>query len=68
MTLAIDSTHAAAVDRGYHWQPMTTCPRGTKVQLLTRLGCAIYGAWNGRDTIYIGWAPLPTRAPREPTL
>ena len=62
MTTDLDSTHAAAVDHGYHWQPMTTCPKGSKVQLLTRYGCAIYGTWTGKDTIYEGWAPLPTRA------
>ena len=63
MTADLDSTHAAAVDHGYHWQPMATCPKGTKVQLLTRYGCAIYGTWTGKETIYDGWAPLPTRAP-----
>jgi len=26
-------------------------------------GCAIYGTWTGKETIYEGWAPLPTRAP-----
>ena len=61
----IDSTRTAAVDNRYHWQPMSTCPRGTKVQLLTRYGCAIYGAWTGKDPFYEGWAPLPTRAPKE---
>jgi hypothetical protein len=27
MTTDLDSTHAAAVDHGYHWQPMATCPK-----------------------------------------
>lgn len=49
---SLDSTRQAAVDHGYHWQPMMSCPRGSKVQLLTRHGCAIYGQWNGRDTLY----------------
>ena len=62
---AIDSTHTTAVDHAYHWQPMTSCPKGSKVQLLTRYGCAIYGTWTGKETIYDGWAPLPTRAPGE---
>ena len=31
MTTNLDSTHAAAVDNAYHWQPMTTCPKGSKV-------------------------------------
>jgi len=30
--------------------------------VLTRYGCAIYGTWTGKETIYDGWAPLPTRA------
>ncbi len=58
----LDSTHQAAVDREYHWRSMSTCPPGTKVQLLTGYGCAIYGQWNGRDTAFEGWAPLPTRS------
>ena len=62
MTTALDSTRSAAVDHAYHWQPMATCPKGSKVQLLTRYGCAIYGTWTGKETIYDGWAPLPTRA------
>ncbi len=41
MTTDLDSTRSAAVDHAYHWQPMTSCPKGSKVQLLTRYGCAI---------------------------
>ena len=36
----LDSTHTTAVDHAYHWQPMTSCPKGSKVQLLTRYGCS----------------------------
>lgn len=61
----IDGTRTAAVDREYHWRPMSSCPKGAKVQLVTRYGCAIYGAWNGRDPIFEGWAPLPTRKPKS---
>lgn len=32
MTADLDSTRSAAVDHGYHWQPMATCPKGSKVQ------------------------------------
>ena len=63
MTADLDSTHAAAVDNAYHWQPMAACPNGSKVQLLARYGCAIYGTGTGTAAIYTGWAPLPTRAP-----
>ena len=31
MTTDLDSTRSAAVDHGYHWQPMSTCPKGSKV-------------------------------------
>ena len=45
---ALDSTHTTAVDHGYHWQPMTSCPKGSKVQLLTRYGCAIFFNFTGK--------------------
>lgn len=53
---------AAAVDRDYHWRPMSTCPRSTKVQLLGRGGIAVYASWDGSASYWwLGWAPLPTR-------
>ena len=55
----IDSSGAAAVDPDYFWQPMTTCPRGVKVQLLGKGGVAMYGNYNGKDQFYTHWAPLP---------
>lgn len=61
MTAKPDSTNAAIVDPDYHWRPMSTCPKNTKVQLLTRYGCAIYGQWNGIGQEYTDWAPLPTK-------
>lgn len=61
MTTAIDSTRTAAVDPAYHWRALDTRPKGVKVQLLTKWGCAVYGSWNGRDPVYTHWAPMPTR-------
>lgn len=55
----IDSTGAAAVDQNYFWQPISTCPRGVKVQLLGKGGVAMYGQYSVRDTFYTHWAPLP---------
>lgn len=52
------------VDRGYHWRPMSSCPLGRKVQLLTRGNVAVHGvvsANNIRD--FTGWTPLPTKSP-----
>ncbi len=40
---------------------MASCPRGVKVQLLGRGGCALYGNYDGKDPFYIGWAPVPSR-------
>lgn len=48
-----------AVDQNYFWQPIETCPRGVKVQLLGQGGVAMYGTYNGRDTFYTAWAALP---------
>lgn len=57
---SLDSTQSTAVDANYHWQPMETCPRGCKVQLLGGGGVAMYGVYNGTTDWYEGWAPLPT--------
>lgn len=61
MTVKITSDRAAAVDQSYFWQPMDTCPRSAKVQLLGRGGVAVYGQFNGSDPFWVGWAPLPKR-------
>jgi hypothetical protein len=55
----------AVVDHDYYWQPIETCPAGRKVQLLSALGCAVYGTYNGRDTFWIMWAPLPKKPKNE---
>ena len=55
-----DSTGAAAVGN-YYWQPMDTCPRGVKVQLLGRSGVAVYGQYHP-DPFWTDWAPLPKRS------
>jgi len=65
MTTQLDSTGAAAVDHNYFWQPISTCPRGAKVQLLGQGGVAMYGTYQGKETFYTHWAPLP-KLLREP--
>lgn len=61
------SSHATpvAVDHGNEWQPMDTCPRGVKVQLLGKGGVAIYGIFH-TDPFWEGWAPLPCRPKEKP--
>lgn len=55
----LDKSGTVAVDPDYFWQPMDICPRGVKVQLLGAGGVAMYGQFNGKDTFYKAWAPLP---------
>lgn len=52
-----------AVDMGYYWREMESCPVGSKVQLLTAGGLPQYGRWDGKNPFYVGWAPLPKRRP-----
>ena len=61
MTIKITSDKAAAVDQNYFWQPISTCPLSTKVQLLTVGGVAVYGQYSSGSLGYLGWAPLPKR-------
>ncbi len=64
MKTTLNSNRTVAVDPDYYWQPMTTCPRGVKCQLLGRGGVAVYGTYNGKDTFWQCWAPLPKRKPK----
>lgn len=57
----ITADRAAAVDQGYYWQPLATCPLSVKVQLLTTGGVAVYGQYRAGQPGYLGWAPLPKR-------
>lgn len=65
MTIRTDSTRAAVVDHDYHWQPITSCPSGMRVQLLSRSGIATVGRFTtNKDGWWIGWAPLPKIPPQ----
>jgi hypothetical protein len=65
--VCVDSSGTTAVDATYFWQPLETCPRGVKVQLLGKGGVAMYGIFNGRDEFYTHWAPLPKKPRVEMT-
>lgn len=65
MTTELNADQTVAVDREYEWQPMSTCPRGVKVQLLGKGGVAIYGNYS-KDPFWEGWAPLPCRPKEKP--
>jgi len=55
----LDKSGKVAVDHDYFWQPIATCPRGAKVQLLGEGGVAMYGSYSGKEKFYTHWAPLP---------
>jgi hypothetical protein len=61
MSMHINTARTVAVDRGVQWQPMSTCPTGVKVQLLGDGDVATYGSWDGKNTFWKGWAPLPSK-------
>ncbi len=63
MTHDRDNTRSAAVDRDYHWLPITEVTlRGVKLQLIDkRSGVASYGMLQAGNSVHwTHWAPLPT--------
>ena len=70
MTIRQSKDGTAIVDTEYYWQPMDTCPRSAKVQLLSKHGVAVYGEVHerglyGKETFWVGWAPLPKKRKSE---
>lgn len=59
MSATLNRDRTVAVDPDYYWQPMASCPRSVKVQLLGAGGVATYGIYIESDNFWIGWAPLP---------
>ena len=55
----INHSEHIAVAEGYYLQPMDSCPVGVEVQLMNPGGVLTYSVWNGKDTFWQGWAPLP---------
>jgi hypothetical protein len=57
----VNTAHKVAVSTDTYWQPIETCPRAVKVQLLGKGGVATYGLYNG-DKFWENWCPLPKKA------
>lgn len=58
-TTRLTTDRVAVVDEAVEWRPISYCPTHRKVLLLTDGGVAVLGAWDGRATWAIAWAPLP---------
>lgn len=56
----INADKTVAVSTEVYWQPIETCPRGVKVQLLGKGCVATYGTYYG-DPFWVYWCPLPKR-------
>ena len=56
----VNTTHKVAVATDTYWQPIDTCPRGVKVQLLGKGNVATYGTYFG-DQFWTHWCPLPKK-------
>ena len=63
MTHRINSAGTAAVATDVFWIPISDCPAGVKVLLLTVHGVAIVGQYaENRDRgFYTHWHPLPKK-------
>ena len=61
MTHKINQVEKVAVAHDTYLQPMSECPVGVKVQLENPGGVLVYGTWDGKNTDWKSWAPLPRR-------
>ena len=57
------SNKAAITDPNLVWRSMDTCPTGPKVLLLNKAGIAQTGWYDGKQSWYVGWYPLPKIPP-----
>lgn len=63
----VSQLHQVAVATDYFWEPISTCPRHVKVQLLSPYGVAVYSPYAGPldKGGWTHWAPLPKRREHE---
>lgn len=57
----VNADHTAAVSTDTTWRSdMDRCPRGVRVLLLARDGCAVIGEYRG-EAGFAAWHPMPRR-------
>ena len=60
MAHTVNKDEHLAVAEGYYLNPdMAQCPRGVKVQLQGLGGVLVYAHYDGSNTFWKAWAPLP---------
>jgi hypothetical protein len=52
-----------AVSTEVYYLPMSSCPVGVKCLLLNPGGSAVLAQYNGKETCWQGWYPLPRKPP-----
>ena len=66
MSHKLNAERSVVVATDYFWnKDMTVCPRNAKVQLLGKGGVANYGRYDGKETFWTHWAPLPKIRKKE---
>lgn len=62
--MRLNADRTVVVSTEVFWDgDMTACPRGCKVQLLGEGGVALYGNYDGKESFFKKWAPLPRNRP-----
>ena len=56
----LNQDRTVSIVRGYHWEPMNTCPLGVTVQLKGLGGMPTQGIYSKGDDFWVAWAPFPT--------
>ena len=59
MTARTDRTGTSVVDDSIEWRAMADCPPHRKCLLRNASGSPCIGTWDGRDSQWTGWSPLP---------
>ena len=62
-TEVIMTNKEAETDPSLEWRPIETCPTGPKVLLLNQAGIANTGWYDGKDSWFVAWFPLPKIPP-----
>jgi len=63
--MKLNADQTVVVSTEVYCQPMDTCPRGKRVQVLGPGDCATETIWDGKDDQWQGWAEFPRKVKRQ---